>query len=69
MHRNGTGHGDFLRDKNGAFTYVFHTHRSDQVVSPRVTAIVKAGFVRNKEGGPDRMHIDDKSLYYPLLSN
>ena len=69
MHRNGTGHGDFLRDKNGTFTYVFHAHRSDETVSPRVTAIIKAKFVRDGGGGPDKMEIDDKSLYYPLLSN
>ena len=69
MHRNGTGHGDFLEGKKGSFTYVFHTHRSDAVVSPRVTAIVQAHFARGEKGKADIMEIEDKSLYYPLLSH
>lgn len=67
MHRNGTGHGDFLEDKNGAFTYVFHVHRSDSIVSPRLTAIVSGKFVPGEKGQPDKMQIEDKSLYFPLL--
>ncbi len=67
MHRNGTGHGDFIKGEKGSFTYVFHMHRSDQVVSPRVTAIVKGKFVRDEKGRPDKMKIEDKSLYFPLL--
>jgi beta-xylosidase len=68
MLRNGTGHGDFLEQKKGGFIYVFHTHRTDQVVSPRVTAIVHAAFLPAKKAQADVMEIDNKSLYFPLLS-
>jgi hypothetical protein len=67
MHRNGTGHGDFVEDKKGRLSYVFHMHRSDEVVSPRVTAVVSAQFVRDGNGRPDKMQIEDKSLYFPSL--
>lgn len=45
---NGTGHGDFFADASGQLYYVFHTHNSKTVVSPRKTAIVKAGFLDGK---------------------
>jgi beta-xylosidase len=41
---NGTGHGDFFRDKRGDLQYVLHTHRTATDVSPRLTAIVKGRF-------------------------
>ncbi|TDE11355.1 glycoside hydrolase family 43 protein [Dyadobacter psychrotolerans] len=44
---NGTGHGDFYKDKNGALSYVFHTHNSATAVSKRKTAIVKLNFVKH----------------------
>ncbi len=40
----GTGHGDLFYDSKGAAHYVLHTHRTDQVVHPRLTAIVKVRF-------------------------
>ncbi|KQM69332.1 beta-xylosidase [Pedobacter sp. Leaf216] len=58
---NGTGHGDFFTDKNGRLQYVFHTHYSNQKVSPRATAIVKAAFVKDKKG-IYQMQIDQKSF-------
>ncbi|WP_343523830.1 glycoside hydrolase family 43 protein [Pedobacter sp.] len=60
---NGTGHGDFFTDKKGALQYVFHTHHSNYQVSPRATAIVKAGFVKDKHGSY-HMQIDTESFRY-----
>jgi len=42
--RNGTGHGDLLKDKGGKWQYVFHAHKSNQQAEPRVTAIVPVIF-------------------------
>lgn len=65
---NGTGHGDFIEDKKGDLYYVFHTHRSTEVVSPRLTAIVKALFVKD-DSGIDRMEIAPGSFHYLSLSH
>lgn len=43
--QNGTGHGDVFYDKKGNMYYVFHTHRSEDKVAPRATAMVKLKFV------------------------
>ncbi len=67
--KNGTGHGDFIKDKKGNLFYVFHTHNSDTKVSPRTTAIVKARFSKDKSTGIDKLLIDEKSFYYPVKSN
>ena len=37
----GSGHGDLLKDAQGRWQYVFHTHYSDSQVLPRRTAIVQ----------------------------
>jgi len=66
--RNGTGHGDFVKDKRGNLYYVFHTHRSNEEVAPRVTALVKATFVEDSSG-VDKMVIDPGSFYYLSTSN
>ena len=60
---NGTGHGDFFTDKNGALQYVFHTHHNNQKVSPRATAIIKATFVKDKNG-IDQLQIDPESFRF-----
>ncbi|MFC1226127.1 glycoside hydrolase family 43 protein [Pedobacter sp. BG31] len=60
---NGTGHGDFFTDKNGALQYVFHTHHNNQKVSPRATAIIKAVFVSDKNGGY-HLQIDYESFRF-----
>jgi beta-xylosidase len=60
---NGTGHGDFFTDKNGQLQYVFHTHRSNRKVSPRATAVIKAGFVKDKDG-IYQMQIDAASFRF-----
>ena len=43
---NGTGHGDFYKDKNGALNYVLHTHNSENSVSKRRTATIKVDFIK-----------------------
>ncbi|MGV3585613.1 MAG: glycoside hydrolase family 43 protein [Adhaeribacter sp.] len=60
---NGTGHGDFVKDKKGNLTYVLHTHFSATKVSPRKTAIVKIRFVKDKAAGTDKLVADEKSFY------
>lgn len=67
--KNGTGHGDFIKDDKGNLLYVFHTHNSDTKVTPRTTAIVKAMFSKDKSTGIDKLLIDEKSFYYPLKKN
>lgn len=44
LSHNGTGHGDLFIDKNGRYQYVFHTHQSQEKVSPRLTAITEMVF-------------------------
>jgi xylan 1,4-beta-xylosidase len=63
----GTGHGDFVRDKKGRLFYVLHTHHSDTKVAPRKTAIIRARFVKNKAGGPDRLVMEEKSFCFPKV--
>jgi len=41
---NGTGHGDLMRNSNGEWQYVLHTHFSPSQVSPRRTAVVTLDF-------------------------
>ncbi|WP_316843842.1 glycoside hydrolase family 43 protein [Pedobacter psychrodurus] len=60
---NGTGHGDFFTDKNGQMQYVFHTHYSNQKVSPRATMVIKASFVKDKNG-INQMQVDPKSFRF-----
>lgn len=67
--KNGTGHGDFIKDKKGDLVYVFHTHNSDTKVGPRKTAIIKARFIKDKITGIDKLTMDEKSFYYPVKSN
>lgn len=63
---NGTGHGDFVSNNQHQFYYVFHTHFSNSVVSPRKTAIIKVKFVKDAQGGIDKMTIDKKSFRYAV---
>lgn len=61
--KNGPGHGDFVKDKNGNWFYVLHTHRSENEVSPRVTAIIQGKFTENGTA-PDKMIMDAESFHY-----
>ncbi|MDR3140368.1 MAG: glycoside hydrolase family 43 protein [Tannerellaceae bacterium] len=62
---NGTGHGDFFRDKNGDRKYVFHTHYSGAAVSPRRTAVISADFIPGQGRETDGMQTDAKTLFFP----
>ncbi len=61
---NGTGHGDFLVDKKGGLSYVFHTHYSNHVVSPRRTAIISMEFSRDAPGSPDKLTLTKKKFSF-----
>lgn len=65
---NGTGHGDFFKDPAGDLMYVFHTHFSDSIVSPRLTAVVKAKFAAGNSD-IDNMVIDESSFHYLYVKN
>lgn len=63
VNQPGTGHGDFFQDNDHNLYYVFHTHNSDTAIHPRRTAIVKAEFVKSKNG-IDKLKIDKRSFRY-----
>lgn len=65
---NGTGHGDFFKDKKGELNYVFHTHHSDTVVSPRKTAVITIRFVKNTTDKTYKI-VTDKKSFYPLKAS
>lgn len=50
LSENGTGHGDIFTGKDNQLYYVFHTHYSNNKVSPRKTAIVELSFEPQKDG-------------------
>jgi arabinan endo-1,5-alpha-L-arabinosidase len=60
---NGTGHGDFLKDKNGKLLYVFHTHTSDKNIQPRLTGLIEAAFTKGS-AGQDKMVIGQNTFRY-----
>ena len=66
---NGTGHGDFVKDEKNILWYVFHTHFSDSVVSPRKTALIKMHFKEDKMALIDKVEIDVKSFHFLLTDN
>lgn len=47
---NGPGHGDVFYDEKGEMYYVLHTHRSEDQVAPRATAVVKLRFRPGNDG-------------------
>lgn len=65
---NGSGHGDFVTDATGAMWYVFHTHYSNQQVSPRVTAIVQSRFVE-VNGAADKLVMDSIPFFAVLAES
>lgn len=66
---NGTGHGDFFKDKKGKLWYVLHTHFNDSATAPRRTAMIKVRFVKNKKTGIDVPVADKKSFYFLRKEN
>lgn len=57
---NGPGHGDVYKDANDNWKYVFHTHFSNSVLTPRKTAIVEAAFTN----GGQQFTINSPSYFY-----
>lgn len=62
--KNGTGHGDFIKDNSNNFFYVFHTHNSDSTVTPRTTAMVKVRFEKDAKSGIDKLAVVKETFYY-----
>jgi xylan 1,4-beta-xylosidase len=60
---NGPGHGDFYSDGSGDLNYVFHTHFSENKVSKRKTAVLKASF-HTDTTGTDKLVPDFKSFRF-----
>lgn len=54
---NGPGHGDVIITKNKKMFFVFHTHNSNTVVSPRKTAIIEIKFSKNAETNTDILSV------------
>lgn len=66
--QNGPGHGDVFTDKKGQMKYVIHTHRSDDRVSPRATAVVGLKF-KSVRGGEDVLEADGTSFEWLRASS
>ncbi|MDQ3535650.1 MAG: glycoside hydrolase family 43 protein [Bacteroidota bacterium] len=64
---SGTGHGDLFKNRQGELLYVFHTHNSTDKVIPRKTAIIKAYFLPDTAGNPEKLVMEKESLYYPKV--
>ena len=67
LKHNGTGHGDVFIDEKGDMRYVFHTHYSNSVVSPRQTAIVS--LQEKAQDGIIRFCILPDTFFFPQLMN
>ncbi len=63
INSNGTGHGDFFKDKKSNWRYVFHTHNTDSIVSPRLTAIIQGKFVQDGRKN-DKFIFENKTFTY-----
>ena len=61
---NGPGHGDVLFTGERKMFYVFHTHFSEEAVSPRKTAIAEIRFVKDKQDKIDKLVLDSTTFRY-----
>lgn len=65
----GSGHGDIFTDRYGNLRYVFHTHNSDDIVSPRRTRVISLKtIVSDTPGTPQHIVVDPSTLLKPVLS-
>lgn len=60
----GPGHGDILKMGRKRMLYVFHTHFSEDAVSPRKTAVVEIKFAKERAGKPDKILLDTPSFRF-----
>lgn len=58
---DGPGHGDFVKNDNGDYYYVFHIHNSTSAATPRKTSLIKGQFVTDGTA-PDKMVVDPQSF-------
>lgn len=66
INMNGSGHGDFFKDKDG-WNYVFHTHFSEGKVNPRKTAIIEAKW-KDGEKGYKELSLKPETMYFLKLN-
>lgn len=66
---HGTGHGDFFKDKNNEYNYVFHTHFDNSRVQPRLTALIKGEFSGLTPQGQQTITFSKESFKYLLINN
>jgi beta-xylosidase len=66
---NGTGHGDFFRDKDRQWRYVFHMHFDNSRVHPRLTAILTGAFSDDEEKSYPRMIFNKGTFNFLLLND
>lgn len=65
---NGTGHGDFIKDKDGNWLYVFHAHFNNSSVHPRLSAIIQGSFSKNNSSAFPEMIFKKETFKYLLLN-
>ena len=66
---NGTGHGDIVINKKKKMFFVFHTHYSNNVVSPRKTAIVEMKFSKDPESEYDKITVLSNTASFLKVQN
>lgn len=66
---NGTGHGDIIINKKKKMFFVFHTHHSNNVVSPRKTAIVEMKFAKDATSEYDKITVLSNTASFLKLEN
>ena len=64
---NGTGHGDFFKDKNDNWFYVFHTHFNNSTIHPRLTGMIKGDFFKSKEMIYPEMSFKKETFQYLMV--
>lgn len=60
--QEGTGHGDLIKDKEGKWHYVFHTHFDKGQVAPRKTALIDLQFEDSKNS--PTIQVDPKTFRF-----
>lgn len=66
---NGSGHGDLFSPEKGKWFYVFHTHYSNEKVSPRRTALIKLKFKKDRRTGRDKPVVKRSGFRFLRLKN
>ncbi len=64
---NGSGHGDIFTGLDGKLYYVYHTHYSNETVTPRRTRIVPLLMEKDEATGLLKFSVDTKNKIIPIL--